>query len=174
MAHATNFTAWCLGSDEMIGNSVSRPRFFSCENLACGRVLLVCGATAQSGAWKRIEAFVDKSQEAFGTGHDWVSVDTNDRPVCKFGDAKRKEALSKVKVEVQPGGHVAHLHVHAQDTEGVPELLSAKSLTALGAVTNFEMGYAIFRNLEAETVVQLERSFAGLVDGSVRTNASGQ
>ena len=49
----------------------------------------------------------------------------------KFGDAKREQALSKVNVKVQPGGRVAHLHVHAQETEGVLVLLSAKSLTSL-------------------------------------------
>ena len=119
------------------------------------------------GSVEAIEAVIDKSQEALGTDHDWVSVDTNDRLVCKFGDAKRKQALSQVKEKVQPGSHVAHLHVHAQETEGVPVLLSAKSLIALGAVINFEMGHAIFRNLEAETVVQMERSFVGPVDGSV-------
>ena len=64
-------------------------------------------------------------------------------------------------MKVQPGGHVAHLHVHAQETEGVPVLWSAKSLTALGAVINFETGHAIIRNLEPETVVQLERTLTG-------------
>ena len=57
-----------------------------------------------------------------------MSVDTNDRPVYKLDDVKRKQALSKVRVKVQPGGHVAHLHVHAQEKEGAPVLLSAKSL----------------------------------------------
>ena len=56
---------------------------------------------------------------------------------------------------------MVHLHVHAQETEGVPALLSAKSLSALGAVINFETGHAIFRNPEPETVVQLERSPTG-------------
>ena len=92
------------------------------------------------GSVEAIEIVVDRSQEAFGSNHDWVSVDTKDRPEYKFGDAKRKQALSKVKVKVQPGGHVAHLHVHAEETEGVLVLLSAKSLTALGAVINFETG----------------------------------
>ena len=40
-------------------------------------------------------------------------------------------------------------------------LLSAKSLTALGAVINFETGHAIFRNLDPGMVVQLERTPAG-------------
>ena len=137
---------------------MSRPRFLSCENLARGRVLLDCGATGTDGSVEAIEAIIDKSQEAFGTDHDWLSVHTNDQPVYKFGDAKRKQALSKDEVQGQPGGHVAYLHVHVQETEGVPELLSAKSLTALGAVINFETGHAIFRNLEPETVAQLERS----------------
>ena len=86
---------------------------------------LIVERHTQSGAWKRSWLLIDKSQGAFGTDHDWVSVDTNDQPVYKFGDAKRKGALSKVKVKVQPGGHVAHLHVHAQETEGVLVLLCA-------------------------------------------------
>ena len=58
-------------------------------------------------------------------------MDANDRPVCQLGDANRKQALTMVRVKVQLGGHVAHLHVHAQETEGVLVLLSSKSLTAL-------------------------------------------
>ena len=124
-----NFAAWFLGSDELNSNSFTAEAF-GCENLARGRVLLDCGATDTVGRVAAIEAIIDKSQEAFGADHDWVSVDTNDQPVYEIGDAKRKQALSKVRVEVQPGGHVAHLHVHAQETEGVPVLLSAKALTA--------------------------------------------
>ena len=106
-------------------------------------------------------AIVDKSQEAFGTDHGWVFVDTTHRPVYKFGVAKRKQSVSKVKVKVQPGNRLAHLRVHAQETEGMPVLLSAKSPTALGAVINFETGHAIFRSLEPEPVVQLDRRPTG-------------
>ena len=69
-------------------------------------------------------------------------LDTNDRPVYNFGDAKRKRALSKVNVKVQPRSHVAHVHVHAQETDGVLVVLSAQSPTASGAVINFETGHA--------------------------------
>ena len=75
MAHALNFTAWCLGSDGMNSNSVSA-ELFCCENLARGRVLLDCGATDTVGSVEAIDAVVDKSQEAFGTDHLWVSVGT--------------------------------------------------------------------------------------------------
>ena len=134
---------------------------YGCENLARGRVLLDCGATDTVGGVEAIEAILDKSPEAFEADHDWVSVDTKDQPVYKIGDAKREQALSKVRVKVQPGGHVAHLHAHAQETEGVPVSLSAKSLTALGTMIKFETGHAIFRNLEPRTVVQLQRSPTG-------------
>ena len=64
--------------------------------------------------------------------------------------------------KVQPGvQHVAHLHVHAEGTEGVLVLLSAKSLAALGAVVNVETSYVISPQLEAESLVQLERSPTG-------------
>ena len=75
MAHAMNFTAWFLGSDGTNSNSVT-VEVFSCENLARGRVLLDCGATGTVGSVEAIVAVVDKSQEAFGTDHDWVSVGT--------------------------------------------------------------------------------------------------
>ena len=105
LAHAMNFTAWCLGSDDMHSTAAEA---FGCENLARGRVLLDRGATDLVGSVEATEAIIDKSQEAFGADHDWVSVDTNDRPVYKFGDAERKQAVSKVRAKVQPGGHVAH------------------------------------------------------------------
>ena len=56
---------------------------------------------------------------------------------------------------------MAHLHVHAQETGGVPVLLSAKSVTALGAIINLETGHGIFRNRDSETVVQLRRRPTG-------------
>ena len=158
MAHAMNFAAWCLGSDEMHSTTAEA---FGCENLARDRVLLDCGATDTVVSVEAIEAIIVKSQDAFGADHDWVLVDTNHGPVYKFGDAKRKQALPEVRAKVQPGGHVAHLHVHAQETEEVPVLLSAKSLSALGVVINFETGHAVFRNLEPDSVVQLERSPTG-------------
>ena len=154
MAQAMNFTASCLGSDEMHSATTEA---FGCGNLARGRALLDCGATDMVGSVEAIEAILDISQEAFGADHDWVSVDTDDRPVYMCGDARRKQALSKVKVKVQPGRHVTHLHVHAQETE----LVVCKSLSAQGAGINFETGQAVFRNLEPETVVQLERRWTG-------------
>ena len=150
MAHAMNFTAWCLDSDEMQNKTAEA---FGCESRARGNVLLDCGETGTVGS---VESIIDHSQEACEADPDWVSVDTNDWPVYKFGDAKRKQALSKVRVKEQPGGHVAHLHLHAQET-----LLSAKSLSTRRAANNIETGQAVFRNLEPETVVQLERSPTG-------------
>ena len=96
---------------------------FSCDSLASGQVLLDCGATDVVGSVEAIEAISDKAQEAFGADADWVSVDTIDRPVYKYGDGKRKQALSKVRLIGYPGRqHVAHLQVHDQEKEGVPVL----------------------------------------------------
>ena len=121
-------------------------------------MLLDCGATDTVGS---MEAIIDKSQEAFEADPVWASVDTKDWLVYKFGDDKRKQAMSKIRVKVQPGGHAAPPFVNAQETEGVPLLLSAKSLSTRRAAINFETGQAVFRNLEPETVVQLERSPTG-------------
>ena len=131
---------------------------FGYENRERGKVLLDCGATDTVGS---VEAIIDKSLEAFEADPDWMSVDTKVWLVYKFGDDKRKHTMSKIRVKVQPGGHAAHLHVYAQETEGVPVMLSAKSLSTRRAASNFETGQAVFRNPEPETVVQLERSLAG-------------
>ena len=92
VAHAMNFTSWCLGSGEM-NNTAAKA--FGCENLARGRVLLVCGATDTIGRVEAIEAILDEAQGVFGTDPDGASVETNDRPVYTFRDARRKQALSK-------------------------------------------------------------------------------
>ena len=57
MAHAMNFTAWCLGSDEM--NSTSVTEVSSRETLARGRVLLDCGATDTVGSVEAIDSVID-------------------------------------------------------------------------------------------------------------------
>ena len=81
---------------------------FSCENLARSRVMLDLWSDRHSRKRGSDRGCCRQSHEAFGADHACLSVDTNDRPVYKFGDAKRKQALSMVNVEVQPGGHVAH------------------------------------------------------------------
>ena len=83
----------------MYGNNVPA-EVFSCENLARGRVLLDCEAADAVGSVEAIEVIIDKSQETLGAEHYWVSVDTSDRPAYKFGDAKRKQAVSKVRMKV--------------------------------------------------------------------------
>ena len=116
MAHAMNFTAWCLGSDEMNGNSVTA-EVFSCENLARGRKLLDCGATGTVGSLEAIEATIDKSHK------------------------KHSEQIIIGWIpNVQPGGYVAHLHAHAQETEGVPVLLSARVMRSF-VIWNLEPWY---------------------------------
>ena len=74
---------------------------FNCESLARGKVLLDCGATDTVGSVETVEAIIDKAQELFGEDPDWVTVDTNDRLLCKSIVSRRgNKALSKVRVEV--------------------------------------------------------------------------
>ena len=131
-----------FGADEMRRATAES---FGCDCLARGR-----GSTDTVGSVEAIQAILDKSRKTLGADHDWVSVDTNDRLVYMFDNARRIQALSKVRMKAQPDGNVTHLHVHDLETEGVSVLLSAMP----GAVgTKFD---------------------GTLVDGSVRTNTSGQ
>ena len=53
MAHALNFTAWCMGSDETQNGTAEA---FGCKNQDRGKVLLDCRATDTVGS---VEAIID-------------------------------------------------------------------------------------------------------------------
>ena len=89
MAQAMNFTAWCVGSDEMHSATAEA---FGCENLARGQVLLTVELRTLSEVWKRSRLSSTNPKKHL---EQIMTVDTNDRPVYKIGDARRKQALSK-------------------------------------------------------------------------------
>ena len=156
------FGAWCLGNRTAPDDAGADEESFNLEKIEAGKALLDCGATDTIGSVEAVEAIIDRAQRMFGNDEECVSVDTQDRPVYKFGDAKKQKVLSKVTVRVKPGGEKSgNLQVHAHEAKGVPVLLSSKSLASLGAIVNFATGQAVMQNLNSQKVVQMERSDTG-------------
>ena len=143
--------------DEMNSKSVTA-EVFSCENLARGRVLLDCGATDTVGSVEAIEAIIDhkKHSKQIMTGCLWI-LTTYPCTSSVMAHVSKRCPRSEWKCSLEDTWHI-YMGMPRKRKEC---LLSAKSLTALGAVINFETGHATFRNLEPETVVQLERSPTG-------------
>ena len=109
-------------------------------------------------------------------------LDTSDRPVYNIGDAKRKRALSKVNVKVQPGGHVAHIHVHVQETEGMLALFSAQVTHCIGSSHQLRDGscerLSLLGHARSGSNVRLmsrnSKAHNGFCTCSQRTSPSGQ
>ena len=59
------------------------------------------------------------------------------------------------------GGKTGEFQVHALEKNNVPILLSISTLRALGAVIDFDTGQAIFKKVDSDRVIQLERSSSG-------------
>ena len=77
-----------------------------------------------------VEAIKNKAQERYGPNPEVVAVDTNDRPVYKYGDARRMQALSKSQSEFST----------TRTTSSALASPRPKSLAAIGEVINFETG----------------------------------
>ena len=94
-------------------------------------------------------------------GETKVSVDASDRPWYGFGNGASEQVLSRVSIEVGLGGQTGDFHVHALNKENVPILASISTLRKLRAVVDFDSGKAIFKSLDPQKVVQLERAETG-------------
>lgn len=84
-------------------------------------------------------------------------IDLEDRPVFGFGNSSRNQCASTASLRVPMAGQYGSMKVHAL----APILLSIHSLRQLGAIIDFENDLAIFRKVDAQRVVSLERSSAG-------------
>ena len=82
-ARAMHFTAWCLGSDELNSHSFTAGRLV----VRIWRVAEYCLIVKRP---ETMEANIE-----FRADHDWVFLVINNRPVYKFGDAKRKTSAVK-------------------------------------------------------------------------------
>ena len=125
-----------------------------------GMAVVDDGATKTVASVQTVESLMRVNQES--KGHDGIRhVDRNNRPVFSFGNSSADQCLSTAQVAITAGGKAGTLNIHTISQGHGPILLSVSTLRALGAVIDFSEDLAVFRNLDANRIVQLQRSATG-------------
>eukprot|EP00435_Cladocopium_sp_Y103_P052136 s512_g16.t1 len=88
-------------------------------------------------------------------------VNVDDQPTFGFGNSSRDTCVSTTKMRISANQQPGLLKIHALDKGQGPILISVDTLRSLGAVIDFENDLAVFRNLDKNKVIPLERSASG-------------
>ena len=130
------------------------------QAVAAGKAVIDGGATKTIASVAALEALMNKNKAKYGTDRI-VEVNVHDRPVFGFGNSSTDRCMSTAQVGLTASGNPGTLKVHTLDRGTGPILLSVESLRQLGAVIDFDADLAVFRNINANRIVQLERSATG-------------
>ena len=125
-----------------------------------GKAVIDGGATKTIGSVTALEALMRRNQERMGSD-GILHVDTSDAPVFSFGNSSTNQCLSTAQVRLVAAGHTGQLKVHTLDVGQGPVLFSIESLRNLGAVIDYEHDLVVFRKLNPEKAIMLERSALG-------------
>ena len=130
------------------------------QAMTAGKAVIDGGATRTIASVTALEALMSRNQERYG--NDRVQhVNTSERPVFGFGNSSTDRCMSTATIGLTAAGAPGTLKVHTLDRGTGPILLSVESLRQLGAVIDFEEDLVVFRRLNANRIVQLERSSTG-------------
>ena len=125
-----------------------------------GKAIIDGGATRSIGSTHALARILELNERK--RGHDGLkSLDMADRPSFGFGNSSRDRCASTANLSVPWNGSEGVIKVHALDKGSSPVLMSIDSLRRLGAIIDFEADLAIFRKVDPQKVVKLERSAAG-------------
>lgn len=125
-----------------------------------GKAVLDGGATKTLGSVHALEKIMELNQKNHGDS-GIASLDLADRPTFGFGNGATNQCLSTAELKIHADGKDGRLQVHALDSGEGPVLFSVASLRALGAVVDFAEDLVVFRKLNDQKVIQLERSNTG-------------
>ena len=81
-----------------------------------------CGATSSLGSIEALEAVAEKNLRDLGDSK--ILVDTQRKPVFRFGNGQRKTCLSTAKVGMMLGPRQGSLEVHVHDSPGQSRVVS--------------------------------------------------
>ena len=130
------------------------------DAIRAGIAVVDGGATKTVASVQAVESLMRVNQAQ--KGHDGIRhVDKHNRPVFSFGNSSANQCLSTAQVAISAGGKQGTLNIHTISQGHGPILLSVASLRALGAVIDFSEDLAVFRNLDANRIVQFQRSASG-------------
>ncbi|CAE7582483.1 RE1 [Symbiodinium sp. CCMP2592] len=136
------------------------PQLTTAEAVRRGMCVIDGGATQTIGSVMAIEAILDRNR--FKHGESGLSgVDSSNPPSFSFGNSTENRCLSTAKLRISANGAPGELRIHALDSGSSPVLLSIETLRRLGALIDFEHDLLVFRNLDAQRVIKLERGLTG-------------
>ena len=121
------------------------------------------GASDSFAGQKTLEKFDGAYQQKFGHAPAFV-MDTSERPTYTFGDGENKQSQGKAMLQTWKHGAVCTLGVHSipgRTSGAVPILVGNGSLQKMGAVVDFETGYAVFKDINPGEARQLPRTANG-------------
>ena len=130
------------------------------EVMEQGKAILDAGATKTLGSVRALEQLMALNQKKKGD-EGVAKVDGNLRPVFGFGNSSSDQCLSTAWMRIHANGREGSLKVHTLDRGEGPILFSIEALRTLGAVIDYENDLAVFRHLDPNRVLCLERSSAG-------------
>ena len=126
-----------------------------------GEAYLDCGATDTFGGVEAVEDFSEEYTKRFKAAG--VNIDTSDRPEYIFGNGGQDAALCRADLQTWVHDAPTSIGVHAVDTSRVPILIGMNTLRKLGAVVDFDLGLAVFKNIDSNSIRQLPRHPSGLL-----------
>ena len=114
------------------------------------------GATASLGSAEALEKIMAQNLLTCGSSH--MTIDTDHKPVFKFGNGARRQCISTVKMRMAAGDKDGNMEIHVHDTPGQPILVSRRALRSLGAVLDFAENKIIYKKVDPKVVVDLEEA----------------
>ena len=125
-----------------------------------GKAVLDGGATRTIGSVHALERLMELHYQNDGTT-GLQELNLEEKPTFGFGNSTKNQCVSTAAFKIHADGREGRLQIHALDHGDGPVLFSISSLRALGAVIDFSEDLVCFRNLNANKVIQLERSSTG-------------
>ena len=130
------------------------------EAMRSGKAVVDGGATKTIASVTALEALMENNRKRNGTS-GVHSLDPSERPIFSFGNSTSGQCLSTAHVNIRADSRAGRLKIHALNEGSGPILLSIATLRSLGAVIDFEHDLAVFRHLDCQRAVPLERSNTG-------------
>ena len=139
------------------------------ENLGCrstqdaidaGMGIIDGGATKTLGSVHALERLMEINEQKHGSTRV-KEINVEEQPTFGFGNSSRDTCVSTAKMGISANKQPGLLKIHALDKGQGPILISVETLRALGAIIDFEKDLAVFRNLDENKIVPLERLASG-------------
>ena len=127
---------------------------------ARGKLVLDCGATSSLGSLEAINDYQERQIE-LGNGNGILHIDHDNVQRFRFGNGEAKNTVGQATLEAHKGDSTVDIAALDTESKYVPMLGSVDYLRSKGAVVDFETGTAIFKKVDPNKIIHLERATSG-------------